>query len=91
MGGDMTESGPRDVCDLLEDAIKFIKQDIAAKEARIEVLTGRLQKLQDQQDPDLAQIAEIQADIQQLETELASDRPQLSAFEEEFAAACRPS
>jgi hypothetical protein len=33
---------------------KFIKQDIAAKEARIEVLRRRLQKLQDQRDPDLA-------------------------------------
>jgi chromosome segregation ATPase len=86
----MTEAGPRDPCDLMEAAIEFIKQEIEAKSARIQVLTGRLQKLQGQPDPDLAQIAQIQADIQELETQLASDLPQLAAFENEFSASCGP-
>jgi chromosome segregation ATPase len=86
----MAESGARDVCDMLEDAVKFIEREIAAKEDRIEVLTTRIQKLESQPDPDLGQIAELQADIQELEVQLKSDRPQLTAFQEEFTAACGP-
>jgi chromosome segregation ATPase len=73
----------------MAEAIKFIKQEIKAKEARIRVLTERLEKLQSQPNPDPDQIQEIKADIQELEDQLETTaRPQLNAFEEEFAASC---
>jgi len=86
----MAELGVRDVCDMLRDAVKFIEDEIAQKEERITVLTARLHKLQSQPDPNPEQIAEIKADIQALEAQLKSDRPQLTAFKEEVQAICPP-
>lgn len=85
----MASTSARSGCDVMADAIKFIRQEIRSKEARIRMLTQRLEKLQSQPDPDLSQIEEIKADIREFEGQLeATDRPQLSAFEEEFAASC---
>ncbi|GAB3092712.1 hypothetical protein [Lysobacter terrae] len=85
----MATPSARSGCQVMADAIKFIRQEIQSKEARIRMLTQRLEKLQSQPDPDLSQIEEIKADIRELESQLEStDRPQLSAFEEEFAASC---
>ena len=85
----MATKPTRSGCDVMADAIKFIKQEIKSKEARIRILTERLQKLQSQPNADPDQIQEIRADIQKLEEQLEmTDRPQLIAFEEEFAASC---
>lgn len=78
------------VCDMMARAIKHIEQEIKAKERRIQNLTERLEKLQSNPHPDLAQIQEIKKDIHELGDQLATDRPQLSAFQEEFAASCKP-
>jgi hypothetical protein len=73
----------------MADAIKFIEQQIKSKERRIRILTERLTKLQSEPNPDPDQIQELRADIQALEDQLEmTDRPQLNAFEEEFAASC---
>ena len=85
----MATRSMRSGCDLMAEAIKFIKKEIESKEARIRALTERLNKLQSQPNPDPEKIQEIRADIQELEDQLENtDRPQLSAFEEEFAASC---
>lgn len=85
----MSTKSTRSGCDVMAEAIKFIKQEIKAKEARIRVLTERLEKLHSQPNPDPDQIQEIKADIQELEDQLETTaRPQLNAFEEEFAASC---
>lgn len=86
----MVETGVRNVCDMMARAIKHIEQEIKAKERRIQNLTERLKKLQSQPNPDLTQIQEIKKDIQELEDQLETDRPQLNAFQEEFAASCGP-
>lgn len=81
----------RSGCDLMAEAIKFIGQEITAKERRIQTLMERLKKLHSQPNPDPAQIEEIEQDIQELEDQLEmTDRPQLNAFQEEFAASCGP-
>lgn len=87
----MTEAALSKVCDMLADAIKFLGQEIDNKVSRIEVLSERIEKLQGQPKPDLAQIKELTNDVQELELQLKSDRPQLSAFQDEFAASCGPS
>ena len=85
----MSTKPKRSGCDLMEDAIKFIEQQIKSKERRIRILTERLTKLESQPNPDPDQIQELRADIQALEDQLENtDRPQLSAFQEEFAASC---
>ena len=85
----MSTRRPLSGCDVMANAIKFIRQEIKAKEARIRTLTERLEKMQAQPNSDLDQIQEIKADIQELEDQLeTTDRPQLNAFEEEFAASC---
>jgi predicted nucleic acid-binding Zn-ribbon protein len=78
----------RNVCDMMAKAIKHIEQSIKAKEHQIRSLTERLEKLKSQTNPDPIQIQEIEADRQKLEEELNNDRPQLIAFQEEFAASC---
>lgn len=79
----------RGICDILADTIKFAKQEIKQKEARIRVLKDRLRKLQSQPHPDQAQIAQVKNDIQELESQLESiDRPQLNALEEDFSVHC---
>jgi len=78
----------RDVCDMMAKAIGHIEQEIKAKERRIRSLAERLGKLQSQPDPDPLQIQQIKADMQELEDQLKTDRPQLNAFQEEFAASC---
>ena len=80
----------RNVCDVLERAVKHIAQEINVKESRIQNLTERLKKLQGHPNPDPAQIQEIKQDIQELEDQLERDRAQLNAFQEEFAASCGP-
>ena len=85
----MATKSMRSGCDLMAEAIKFIQKEIESKEARIRALTERLNKLQSQSNPEPEKIQEIRADIQEIEDQLGNtDRPQLSAFEEEFAASC---
>lgn len=86
----MSTQPMRNVCDLMARAIKHIEREITAKERRVQNLTERLEKLQNQPNPDLAQIQEIKKDIQELESQLKTDRPQLNAFKEEFSASCGP-
>ena len=86
----MVEAAVRNVCDMMARAITHIEQEIAAKERRVEVLGERIAKLQAKPDPDLAQIQELEGDIQELEEQLKTDRSQLGAFQEEFAASCGP-
>jgi predicted nucleic acid-binding Zn-ribbon protein len=80
----------RDVCDMMERAIKHLEQQINSKEHRIQNLTERLKKVQSHPNPDPAQIQEIKKDIRELEDQLERDRAQLNAFQEEFAASCGP-
>ena len=87
----MTDQSLRNVCDMMAKAIKHIEQEIRTKERRIRSLSQRIQKLQSVPNPDLIQINEIKADMQELEDQLEMDRPQLSAFQEEFSASCGPS
>lgn len=85
----MSNTSIQNVCEMMAGAIRFIKREIESKEARIRALTERLKKLQSQPNPDPSQIQETTADIQELEEQLeTTDRPQLNAFEEEFAASC---
>lgn len=86
----MSTQSMRSVCDMMAEAIKFIGQEIEAKEARIRILSERLGKLQSQPHPDLDQIQEIKTDIQDLKDQLETDLSQLNAFQEEFAASCGP-
>ena len=86
----MPPQSKRSVCDMMERAIKFIEQEITAKESRVQDLKERLSKLQSQPNPDPAQIQEISTDLQKLEDQLDTDRSQLNAFQEEFAADCGP-
>lgn len=78
----------RNVCDMMAKAIKHIAEEIKAKELRIRSLEERLEKLQSHPDPDPLQIQQIEADMQELEDQLKTDRAQLNAFQEEFAASC---
>ncbi|MET0582750.1 MAG: hypothetical protein ABWX88_06820 [Pseudoxanthomonas sp.] len=87
----MSDQPLRNVCDMMAKAIKHIEQEIKTKERRIRSLSQRIQKLQSTPNPDLIQINEIKADMQELEDQLEMDRPQLVAFQEEFAASCGPS
>ena len=86
----MAAAPPRDPCDMLEDAIKAIEQEVENKQRRIDTLRQRIEKLQARGEPNTALIAELSGDVQELETELESDRPQLAAFKEEFSASCGP-
>lgn len=86
----MTTKSIRSGCDLMADAIQFIKQEIEAKRGRLRKLTRRLEALLSQPDPDQSLILAIEEDIRELEDELETDRAQLNAFEEEFAASCGP-
>lgn len=84
----MSTQSIRNICDMMERAIKFIQKEIRAKERRTQSLTERLEKLQCKENSDAAQIEEITADIQDLQGQLENDRAQLSAFQEEFTASC---
>jgi hypothetical protein len=85
----MATKPARSGCEVMAEAIRFIRQQIGAKEARIRLLTQRLEKLQGQPTPDADQVRELKADILELREQLeTTDRPQLNAFEEEFSASC---
>lgn len=84
----MSTQSIRNICDMMERAIKFIQKEIRAKERRTQSLTERLEKLQCKENSDAVQIEEITADIQDLQGQLENDRAQLSAFQEEFTASC---
>ncbi len=84
----MSTQPMHNVCNTLARAIAHIRQEIGTKESRIRSLTERLGKLQSQPNPDMTQIQEIKKDRQELEEQLEMDRPQLNAFEDEFAASC---
>ncbi len=86
----MTTKSIRSGCDLMADAIQFIKQEIEAKRGRLRKLKRRLEALLSQPDPDQSLILAIEEDVRELEDELETDRAQLNAFEEEFAASCGP-
>lgn len=86
----MTTKSIRSGCDLMADAIQFIKQEIEAKRGRLRKLKRRLEALLSQPDPDQSLIQAIEEDIRELEDALETDRAQLNAFEEEFAASCGP-
>jgi hypothetical protein len=86
----ITQTGRESFCQLLARHIAYLKQEIRNKEHRIRTLNARLSELLSQPNPDPAVIQEIRADIQELEVELETDRPQLNATEEDFAASCRP-
>ena len=86
----MSTQSIRNVCDMMARAIEHIKQDINVKGRRIQTLTERIKKLQSQPNPDWALIQDLKTDRQELEDELETDRSQLAAFEEEFAASCGP-
>ena len=83
---------PRCALALLNRGIGYLqlKQDIKVKGRRIQTLTERIKKLQSQPNPDWALIQDLKTDRQELEDELKTDRSQLIAFEEEFAASCGP-
>jgi chromosome segregation ATPase len=84
-----TQPAHESVCQMMARLIKALKQEIKDKEQRILTLNGRLSKLQSQPNPDPALIQEIKADIHDLEAQLPTDRSQLEAAENEFAASCR--
>jgi chromosome segregation ATPase len=86
----MTTKSIRSGCDLMADAIQFIKQEIEAKRGRLRKLKRRLEALLSQPDPDQSLIQAVEEDIRELEDALETDRAQLNAFEEEFAASCGP-
>jgi chromosome segregation ATPase len=73
---------------MLEGAIEFISREIEAKEARIVGLTALIEKLQGRTEPDRELIAEFRSEIDALNSQLESDRAQLTAFTEEFQANC---
>lgn len=86
----MAAAPRRNPCDMLEEAIKAIEREVENKQRRIETLRQRIEKLQAGGEPNTALIAELSEDVQELETELESDRPQLAGFQEEFSASCGP-
>ena len=79
-----------DACDMMARAIKHLREHLDRKSRRVGILQERLEMLKEQPTPDQAQITELENDIRELEEELESDRAQLAAFEEEFAASCGP-
>ena len=77
-------------CQVFAKGIKALKQEIKAKEEQIRRDEALIATLESRPDPDLEVIAELRDRIARLEQELENtDRPQLIAFEEEFAASCR--
>jgi len=77
-------------CQVFAQGIKALKQEIKAKEEQIRRDEALIAKLESRPDPDPEVIAELRERIARLEHELENtDRPQLIAFEEEFAASCR--
>lgn len=87
----MPQTAVRDVCDMMARAIKHIEQEISAKTHRVTNLRERITRLESQPNPDVTQIQELQNDIRELEDQLETDRLQLGAFQDEFAASCGPS
>ncbi|HEY7153625.1 MAG TPA: hypothetical protein VH575_06680 [Gemmataceae bacterium] len=77
-------------CQMMARSIQFLKREIEAKKRRRRQLEGTLQKLLSQPNPDPALVQDLKRHIQELETELESDRTDLSAFENEYAASCGP-
>jgi chromosome segregation ATPase len=70
--------------------IDSLKKQIRKKESQIRRDQALIEKLQSLPDAAPAIIAELRSRMARLEGELeSSDRPQLNAFEEEFAASCR--
>jgi chromosome segregation ATPase len=84
------QAGLTKICKSMKDAIKFIQKEIEGKQQKIGMLEDELTKLQSQPVPDPKQIRKIKQEIQQLNSELEHDLPQLNAFQEEFSANCRP-
>ena len=85
----MVKVGASNVCDVMDKAIQHIEREIKAKERRIANLRERTETLVSQ-NPDLAHLRELEKDIGELEDQLETDRFQLAAFQEEFAASCTP-
>lgn len=85
-----TENIVRSVCNMMAKAINYLEQEIAAKERQIDTLRARLVKLHSESNSDQVLIQEIKTDMQGLEDRLGTDRSQLTAFQEEFAASCGP-
>jgi chromosome segregation ATPase len=77
-------------CGLLAGSLRQLEKEIKDKDRRIQTLKARLEKLQSQPDPDPDHIEEIKADVQDLETQLETDRPMLKAFQEEYRSLCGP-
>jgi chromosome segregation ATPase len=84
------QAGLTKICKSMKEAIKFIQKEIEGKQQKIGMLEDELTKLQSQPIPDPKQIWKIKQEIQQLNSELEHDLPQLNAFQEEFSANCRP-
>jgi hypothetical protein len=80
----------KSVCQMMARLIESLKQEIRAKQRRIQILNERLSKQQSQPKPDPVLVQEMEADIQELKDQLLTDRSQLVASEDEFAASCGP-
>jgi chromosome segregation ATPase len=77
-------------CQVFALGIDSLKKQIREKESQIRRDQALIEKLQSLPDTDPEIIAELRSRIARLEDEIEnSDRPQLNAFEEEFAASCR--
>ena len=78
----------RHVCEMMAETISLIIQGIAQKERRSARLLELILKQQGAPQPDLALIAELQAEVRALQTEMESDRSQVTVLQEEFSASC---
>jgi chromosome segregation ATPase len=76
------------VCQMMARLIESLKQEINTKQRRIQILNERLIKLQSQPKPDPVRVQETQAEIRELKDQLQTDRSQLDAAENEYAASC---
>jgi hypothetical protein len=70
--------------------IESLKQEIRAKQRRIQILNERHGKLQSEPNPDPTLVQQIVAEIQELEDQLQTDQSQLDTDENEFTAFCGP-
>jgi hypothetical protein len=86
----MVEEPPNPLCDAFEAAILDLRREIGQKGERVDTVQNLLQALKDQANPDQVLIEKGMAFLQRLEDRLQLDLAQLKAFEQDFAALCRP-